>query len=172
MGIDNFISNFAGGARANRFSVVVTWPGAVTHPGIADSIVVSAAQLPASIVGVAQAPYMGRFIPIPGDRTFEDWTITILNDTTFAHRNAFEQWSNLILMNRANIQGTSDYRSITATIAVNQLDRQDNIIKTFNLLNAWPTTISAIDLAYDQNDSIETYSVTFAYASWQSNTTS
>src|ERR1035437_39168 len=172
MGIESFISNFAGGARANRFAVSIIWPAGVTNPGIPDSIVVSAAQLPACVMGVAHAPYMGRAIPIPGDRTFEDWTITVLNDTTFAHRNAFETWSNLILMNRANIQGTPDYRSITTTLTVNQLDRQDNIIKTFQILNAWPTIVTAIDLAYDQNDTIETYSVTFAYASWQSNTTS
>jgi len=168
MGLDKFIGNFRGGARANRFKVELNYP--VAGPNIEDYIVVAAAQLPASIMGVAHAQFMGRFIPIPGDRTFDDWTITVLNDTTFSHRNAFERWSEAILANQQNFQGTANYRSMTAPLNVHQLDRQGNRIKSFTLWHAWPTVISAIDLAYDQNDAIETYSVTFAYAHWSSDT--
>lgn len=168
MGIDTFIANFQNGARANRFRVAINWPGLVGTPNVRDDIVVSAAALPSSIVGVVQVPYMGRQIPIPGDRTFEDWTITILNDTSFSHRNAFERWSNAILSHRGNIQASPSYRDFVTNISVVQLDRADTIIKTFTLRNAWPTNITQIDLGYDQNDTIETYTVTFAYTDWDS----
>lgn len=168
MGIDNFISNFKGGARANRFRVTITWPGLVGTPAVRDEIVVSAAALPSSVLGVVIVPYLGRQIPIPGDRTFEDWTITILNDVTFSHRNALERWSNLILSHEGNIQGSASYRDLVTTIDVVQLDRDDKVIKSFKLLNAFPTNISQIDVGYDQNDTIETYSTTFSYTHWTS----
>ena len=169
MSIDDFVSNFTGGgARANRFAVAITWPGLVTAPNVRDNIVVSAASLPSSIMGVTHVPYMGRQIPIPGDRTFEDWTITVQNDISFSHRNAFESWSNMILSHDANVQAAPTYQTMVTNIVVNQLDRQDNIIKTFTLRNAWPTNISQIDLSYAENDTVETYTVTFAYTDWQS----
>ena len=171
MSIDDFVSQFEGGARANRFAVAITWPGLITAPNVRDNIMVTAASLPASILGVANAAYMGRNIPIPGDRTFEDWTITVRNDITFSHRNAFESWSNAILAHNANTQLFPTYSSMVTNIVVNQLDRDDNIIKTFTLRNAWPTNVSQIDLAYDQNDTIETFTVTFAYTDWQSTQT-
>lgn len=168
MGIENFISNFKGGARANRFRVTITWPGLVGTPSVRDEIVVSAAQLPASTIGVIQVPYLGRQIPIPGDRTFEDWTITLLNDTTFSHRNALERWSNLMLSHEGNVQSGASYRDLVTVIDVVQLDRDDKVIKSFKLHNAFPTNITPIDVSYDANDSVETYSTTFSYSHWTS----
>lgn len=168
MGIDTFISAFQGGARSNRFKVIITWPGIVGAPNVRDEIVVSGAALPASFVGTIQAPYMGRQIPIPGDRTFEDWTINVQNDVSFSHRNAFERWSNKILSHSGNTQEASNYKDLVTNITVHQLDRDDNIIKSFVLKNAWPTNIGQIDLSYDANDQIEVYPVTFSYTFWES----
>jgi hypothetical protein len=171
MSIDDFIAAWEGGSRANRFAVAITWPGLITAPNVRDNLMVTAASLPASILGVANVPYMGRMIPMPGDRTFEDWTITVRNDITFSHRNAFEAWSNAILSHDGNTQLFPTFSSMVTNIVVNQLDRDDNIIKTFTLRNAWPTHISGIDLSYDANDAVETFTVTFAYTDWQSPTT-
>ena len=169
-GINDFIASFKGGARPNRFRVQITWPGLVGTPNVRDEIVVSAAQHPSSQVGVVQAPYQGRFIPLPGDRTFEDWTINVLNDKSFSHRNAFERWSNLINSHEGNIQGTDDYRNLVGTVDVVQLDREDVILKTYKLFNAWPSIVAPIELGYDQNDVLSQYSVTFSYSHWQSAT--
>lgn len=166
--LNNFISAFQGGAKANRFSVQITYPSAVGTPDIRDEVVVTAAGLPASVVGTILVPYQGRQIPIPGDRTFEDWTITVLNDKTFSHRNVFERWSNLINAHEENVQGTESYKDLLSTINVNQLDKDDTVIKTVKLYNAWPSNIAQIDLGYDQNDIIEQYTVTFSYTHWVS----
>ena len=171
MSINDFIANFKGGARPNRFRVQITWPGIVGTPNVRDEIVVSAAGLPASVIGVIPVPYKGRQIPVPGDRTFEDWTITVVNDTTFSHRNAFERWLNLINAHEANVQGTDTYKNLLATVDVVQLDRDDKILKTVKLFNVFPTNVAQIDLGYDQNDVLEQYTVTFSYSHWGSGNT-
>lgn len=170
MSINDFISNFRGGARPNRFRVQITWPGLVGAPDVRDEIVVSAAGHPASVVGIVPAAYQGRQIPIPGDRTFEDWTITVVNDKSFSHRNAFERWSNLINSHEGNIQGADSFRNLVGTLDVVQLDRDDSVLKTYKLFNAWPNNIAQIDLGYDQNDVLEQYTVTFSYSHWGSPT--
>lgn len=170
MSINNFIANFKNGARPNRFKVQLAWPALVGTPDVRDEFVVSAATLPSSTLGIIQIPYMGRQIPVPGDRTFEDWTISILNDKSFSHRNAFERWSNLILSHESNVQGTETYRDLITTLTVFQLDRSEKVLKTYKLYNAWPNTITPIDLGYDQNDTIEQYTVTFSYTHWESPT--
>lgn len=166
--LNDFISSFRGGARPNRFRVQISYPAIVGTPDIRDDVVVTAAGMPASIMGQILVPYRGRQIPIPGDRTFEDWTVTVINDTTFSHRNAFERWSNLMNAHEGNIQGTDSYRNLVGTVDVVQLDRDDTILKTIKLLNCWPSNIAQIDLGYDQNDILEQYTVTWSYSHWQS----
>lgn len=166
--ITDFISNFRGGARPNRFRVTFTYPAAVGSPNVRDSIVIKAAQLPESTTGVIQVPYMGRQIPVPGDRTFQDWNITVVNDTTFSHRNLFERWSNLINGHESNLQGASSYKDLLATVDIVQLDRDDRVLKTIKLYNMFPTTIGAIELGYDQQDTIEEFTVTLSYSHWAS----
>jgi len=171
MSINDFISNFKGGARPNKFRVQITWPGLVGTPNVRDEIVVNAAGLPASVIGVIPVPYKGRQIPVPGDRTFEDWTITVINDTTFSHRNAFERWLNAVNGHESNLQNTDSYKNLLGTVDIVQLDRDDRIIKTVKLFNAFPTNVAQIDLGYDQNDMLEQYTVTWSYSHWASGTT-
>lgn len=168
MAIQDFIQNFNTGSRANRFKIQITWPSGVTAPNVADYIVCSAAQLPSSIIGVASVPFFGRQIPVPGDRQFEDWTVTVQNDVSFSHRNAFESWSNQILSHESNVQAFANYAAMTANILVQQLDRQDKVIKTFTLQNAWPNHVSQIDLDYGNDNVVETFTVTFSYVLWAS----
>ena len=166
--LNNFISNFKGGQRSNRFRVQITYPAIVGTPDVRDEIMVSAAGMPASNIGTILVPYQGRQIPIMGDRTFEDWTATVVNDITHSHRNTFERWSNLINAHEGNIQGTDSYRDLVATIDVSQLDRKGAVTKTVRLFNAWPVNIAQIDLGYDQNDTLQQYTVQFAYSHWGS----
>jgi len=169
--ITDFISSFRGGARPNRFKVIITWPGVAGTPNVRDEFVVTAAQLPASVIAPVIVPYKGRQIPVPGDRIFEDWTITVLNDVSFSHRNSFERWINAINGHRSNVSATSNYKDLLATIDVIQLDRDDATLKTVRIFNAFPTNLTPIDLGYDQNDVLELYTVTFSMSHWESTTT-
>lgn len=161
--IYEFISGIRDVARSNRFEVVITWPTAVGSPNKQDKLVIQAAQMPAYTVGVLQVPYKGRQIPMPGDRTYEPWNITVLNDISMSHRNKFEKWQDLLNGQQSNVQGVANYKDIVTTIEIIQHDRNDNVIAVKTLHNAWVSSVSAIELGYDQNDQAQTYTVTFMF---------
>ena len=164
--IDDFKANLiGGGARANQFRVTVTPP-----PGIAigldvrrTSFLVRGSNLPAQTLTPIEIPFRGRKIYIAGDREFADeWTTTFMNDTDFMIRNAMERWSNGIndLADNTGVIAPADYQS---DLTVEQLDRDDTVLKTYVFRSAWPTTISAIDLTSDAADAIEEFEVTWRY---------
>ena len=164
--IDDFKANLlGGGARANQFRVTVTPP-----PGIAigldvrrTSFLVRASALPAMTMTPIAIPFRGRSIYIAGDREFADeWTTTFMNDTDFMIRNAMERWSNGIndLADNTGVISPADYQS---DLTVEQLDRDDTVLKTYIFRSAWPTTVSAIDLTSDAADAIEEFEVTWRY---------
>ena len=164
--IDDFKANLiGGGARANQFRVTITPP-----PGIAigldvrrTSFLVSASNLPAQTLGEITVPFRGRNIYIAGDRTFGDpWTTTFMNDTDFMIRNAMERWSNGIndFANNTGVIAPSDYQT---DLQVDQLDRDDTVLKTYIFRSAWPTTVSQIDLSTEEATAIETFDVTWRY---------
>ena len=166
------MGQFRGGTRPNRFRVILTYPGLVGSPNVQDEIVVTAASIPESTIGRIDVPYMGRTIPLPGTRQFPDWTISVTNDTTFSHRNAFEKWLNALNAHEGNTQATLDTRALMATLDVAQLDlNSDNVLKNYKFYNAFPTNLSPIDLSYSNNDQLSSFSVTFAYSHWGANTT-
>ncbi len=170
--IDDFKARLqGGGARANLFRAIITFPGFAGGDTELTSFLCKAAQLPASVVGNIAVPFRGRNINIAGDRTFEPWTITIINDTDFAVRNAMERWMNAINEHRNNkgLQNPSEYQT---DMSVQQMDRQENVIKEVQLFGCFPTNVSAIDLAYDSNDAIEEFTVELQVSYWTSDTTS
>ena len=164
--IDDFKANLiGGGARANQYRVTVTPP-----PGIAigldvrrASFLVTASSLPAQTLGEIAIPFRGRNIYIAGDRTFDDpWTTTFMNDTDFMVRNAMELWSNGIndLANNTCVISPADYQS---DLTVEQLDRDDTVLKSYIFRSAWPTSVGAVELTNDTADAIETFEVTWRY---------
>ena len=164
--IDEFKANLiGGGARANQFRVTVTPP-----PGIAigldvrmASFLVRASNLPAQTLGEIAVPFRGRQIYIAGDRTFDEtWTTTFLNDTDFMVRTAIELWMNGIndLADNTGVIAPADYQT---DLTVEQLDRDDTVLKTYIFRSAWPTSTSAIELSSDQADAIEEFEVTWRY---------
>ena len=164
--IDDFKANLiGGGARANQYRVTITPP-----PGIATgldvrraSFLVTASNLPAQTLAEIAIPFRGRNIYIAGDREFgESWTTTFYNDTDFMIRNAMERWSNGIndLANNTGVIAPADYQS---DLTVEQLDRDDTILKSYIFKSAWPTTISSIELTNAAAADIETFSVTWRY---------
>jgi len=166
--IDEFKANLiGGGARANQYRVIVTTPPAiVTGLDINRmSYLCKATSLPGQTIGEVAVNFRGRQLFLAGDREFETWTTTVINDTDFMVRNAMERWMNGINDLDANtgLTNVSDY---TADITVEQLDRDDNILKSYILKNCWPTAVTAIELSYDTTNDIETFDVTWRYTSF------
>lgn len=157
---------FGGGARPNQFRVGLNFPNAVsagTLVGLNAQFLCKAAQLPASNVENVQTFYRGRPVNFAGERSFEPWTVTIYNDTTFSIRNAMEAWSNSI-SNFTGTNGLTRARDYQTDMQVFQLDRNgDAPIKQYNFVNAYPMSISAIELDFESNNVIEQFQVTFMY---------
>ena len=164
--IDDFKANLlGGGARANQFRVTITPPaGIATGLDVRRaSFLVRASNLPAQTLGEIVVPFRGRQIYIAGDRTFDDtWSTTFLNDTDFMVRTAMELWMNGI-NDLADGTGTSTLADYQTDLQVEQLDRDDTILKTYIFRSAWPTTVAQIDLTSDTADAIEEFEVTWRY---------
>ena len=173
-----------GGARPNLFEVTVpSFPSGIPADAWGQEeqrdfkFLCKAAQLPGSTVPSIAVPFRGRVLKVAGDRTFDDWTVTIINDESFNLRTGFEKWMDGIskLDDGTGIVNPNSYMS---DAQVRQLGRSDAkgsatnngaagggnvILRTYNFFDMFPTEVSAIDLSYDTGDSIEEFTVTFAY---------
>jgi len=168
LGVDDFKSKLrGGGARPNLFKATINFPAYAQGDVEITSFLCSAAQLPASTMGLITVPFRGRQIKIAGDRTFDTWSPTILNDTDFAVRNAMERWMNGINNHRQNT-GLTNVVDYEADLVVEQLDKDGSTLKTYNFRGCFPTNISAIDLNYATTDAIEDFTVEFQVQYWES----
>lgn len=175
--IFTFLSNFrGGGARANRYEVHLTFPSGVAGAVVAAqkiSFTCTAASIPSSQLGTAIVPYKGRQIKVPGDKTFDDWNVTIALDNDWIGRSIFERWhdamngftSNLTVPNMINPT------NVFATAQVHQMDRADRIIQTYEVEAIWPTVVAEATLGYAENDAVMLQQVTFAVNNWRSGST-
>jgi hypothetical protein len=167
LGVDDFKAKLrGGGARPNYFQVTLNYPGYANGDPELTSFLVSAAQLPGSTFGAIDVNYRGRVLKMAGDRTFETWTVTIINDTDFAIRNAMERWSNGINNFKTNT-GLNSPIQYEADLKVDQLDRNGDSLKTYTFRGAYPVNIGAIELSYDNTNAIENFTVEFAYQYWE-----
>ena len=129
-------------------------------------------QIPASTIGVIPVPFRGRQMKIAGDRTFADWTITVINDHDWVIRNQFDNWSNRINNTISNVsaRGSSAPGSIGNYMTdgtINHLGRDGEITATYILKGCWPSEVAAIDLSYDSTDTVEEFTVTLSYHHWE-----
>lgn len=181
--IADFKSQLAGGgARPNLFEVTLaTLPEAAVSSGWdADkfSYMCKAAALPASNIASIDVPFRGRIFKVAGDRTFDTWTVTVINDEDFVLRNAFEIWMDGI-SKRENALGSTLPSSYMIDAQVKQYGRgstpsstnssgaDPSVLKTYEFQSIFPINISAIDLSYDSSDTIEEFTVEFAVQSWR-----
>ena len=130
------------------------------------TFLVKAANIPSSVVGVVDVPYRGRMLKIAGDRTFEPWTVTVLNDQSFKFRAFFEAWSSNIQALQQNYQNANTIADYQAMAKVRQMDRKGSIIRTYKFEGIWPSNISAIELDWGNNDTPEEYTVEFQVQYW------
>ena len=177
------ISNFkaaliGGGARPNLFEVeLTTLPAGITWDADNFRYMCKAAQLPASQIANIDVPFRGRIFKVAGDRTVDQWSVTIINDENFRLRNAFEEWVNLIANLDTNL-GATDPSAYMVNAKVYQLGRgsspnsqtnagnANSVLKEYEFQDIFPTTVSAIDLSYDSTDAIEEFTVDFQVQSY------
>jgi hypothetical protein len=196
--LEDFKARMIGGAaRPNLFEVEINFPNFSTE-GTSQSttdntrtvaelsrFMIKTAALPASNIGVINVPFRGRELKIAGDRTFDVWTITVINDIDFSIRTAFEKWMNAInkhddnsgLINPAQYQrdaivkqfgrssvssAQSNVTNPTATAAGDQIP----VLKAYKFYGIFPTAVSAIDLSYDSSDTIEEFTVDLQVQWW------
>ena len=158
-----------GGVRPTMFQVEMAFPEAVVvDPTQADNegtYLIKAAQLPASSVGFIEVPFRGRKLKVSGDRTFEDWSVTVTNDVTFGLRKGFEKWTELI-QNMNFALGANELNDYFASAVVRQLDRDGNQLRAYRFEGIWPTAVDAIELSFDSTDTVEEFGVTFKVQYW------
>jgi len=180
------ITNFrdrlvGGGARPNLFEVNIELPdGVVGQADYRDDVrfMVKAAEIPAANIGNIPVPFRGRVLPVAGDRTFDPWTVTVINDSKFNIRDAMEQWSNKINDLQFDV-GDISPAAYQTKAEVFQLSRGGkssgasstggetiNVLRTYNFEGIYPSVVSSIPLDYGATDSIEEFQVTFNYLFW------
>lgn len=163
-----------GGARPNLFEVRINFLENLTgSESDIDRFMVKSAALPASNLGPVEVPFRGRVLKVAGDRTFDTWTVTVINDENFSHRRSFESWMQNVAQysDHSGRTNPSDYmgqatvyqlgrstsqRQGTATVGSNS-----RILAQYKFVDIFPTNVSAIDLSYDSTDTIEEFTVEF-----------
>ena len=163
-----------GGTRANLFEVQMSFP---TYLSVSDEnetindipFLVKAAEIPASNIGNIPVPFRGRILPIAGDRTFDPWTVTIINDTNFRLRDVMERWSDSIndLQTAQGRTNPEEYQTKASVIQLDRLGKKpgDTIreLRTYDFTGIYPNVVSSIPLDHGATDTIEEFQVTFNY---------
>jgi hypothetical protein len=174
--VTEFRANLIGdGARPNLFQVSLVFPTVANSPvaGQRISFLAKTAQLPGSTIGTVPLFYFGREMKFAGNRTFPDWSITIINDEDFNVRNAFETWMDSLNSHSLNVRNPAAFNQLlyTTEAKVTQFSKSGLPLKSYKFVGMFPTDLSPIELDWGSNDSIEEFSVTLAYQFWESDTT-
>tara|TARA_B100001109_G_C18653645_1_gene376229 strand:- start:26 stop:613 length:588 start_codon:yes stop_codon:yes gene_type:complete len=168
--ITGFKSKLAGGGtRPNLFEVEIAFPDETqigNDTKEKSRFLIKAAALPASNITPIDVNFRGRILKIAGDRTFDTWTVTVLNDVDFSIRSAFEKWMNLINKMEDNT-GEQDPAVYQPDAYVHQLDRDGSTLRTYKFHDVFPTQVSQIDLSYETTDAIEEFTVEFQVQWWE-----
>ena len=167
-----------GGARPNLFEVeLTTLPAGIAWPSDNFRYMCKAAQLPASVIANIDIPFRGRIFKVAGDRTIEPWSITVINDEDFRIRKAMEEWVDRIAKLENNL-GATDPSAYMVNAKVFQLGRgatvssstnagnRNAVLREYEFIDIFPTSVSSIDLSYDSSDTIEELVVDFAVQSF------
>ena len=175
--IIDFKSKLNGGVRPNLYQVDIDFPeraigalnGATKGSLMGETrYLCRSTSLPTHSQGLIEVPFRGRFLKIPGDRTFEAWTATFYNTSDFNLRAAFENWINIANQTDENIGVVGGLDALFTDVTVRQLSKdsaggKNSVLRTYRLVDAWPTSVGAINVAFDSNDAIEEFDVEFQY---------
>jgi hypothetical protein len=159
--IDQFKAQLIGGGpRANRFKIFI--------PRAGDKIefLAKAGNIPSATLGVVEVQWRGSVLKLAGDRTFENWTVSIINDVEFSARTALEAWQTEIQeLGGGNGSTTTDY--LISRAFVEQLGKDDSVLARYEFFNMFPVNIGAIELSHETVDSLEQFDVEFAFSHWE-----
>lgn len=169
LGVDQFKAKLqGGGARPNLFKISLNYPGALgnAETDIA-SFLCNAGSLPTSNISPVAVPFRGRLLYVAGDRTFDPWSVNIINDTNFQVRKDMERWMSVINAHEENT-GATNPLNYQCDLTVEQLDKDESTLYSYIFHGCFPTNISDIALAYGNNDTIEEFGVSFQVQYWTS----
>ena len=172
-GQNSFISKLAkGGARATLFDVNITLKGDTpttgSNPGF--KFMCKGVQIPANALGITTVNYFGRAVKIPGNRTFEDLTTTVINDEGYYLRNQLESWMAKLNSHEGNVRDAAMIKKLdgyTADMTVWTYMKTGVADQGYKFENCFPTALDQIDVNWDPNDAVMEYTVTWAYDYWE-----
>ena len=175
--VTEFKSNLKqGGARPSLFKVDFTYPSGITAPPTRSEFLVKATTIPASTIGSYDVFYHGKAIHVAGDRSFDTWDTTIINDEDFGIRDTLENWmatiSNHTLNTRdkdvfqANDRSEGQSAKYKASLMVTQFSKAGDDLRTYVFTGAWPSALSTINLDWATASEIEEFTCTWMYDSW------
>ena len=178
--VSDFKSNLAsggGGARPSLYEVSINNShntdlsfGPTSAKGYS-GLLVKAAAIPAGNIAPLPVNYAGRAYKWNGFRTFDNWTVTVINDEDFSARNRMMQWMRLI---GGKMDGTrnatfgdpiSSGKYFDGDAEVTQLGTDGQAKQKYKFNYLWPTEISGIAVDWS-SDAIQEYTVTFCYDYW------
>ena len=159
--IDQFKAQLIGGGpRANRFKVFIP------RAGNKIEFLCKAANIPAGTLGEVVVPFRGHNLKLAGERTFEDWQITVINDVEFSVRSGLEAWQEEIqALDSGEGSTTTDY--LISRAFVEQLNKDDSVLARYEFFNMFPKNLGAIELSYDTVDALEEFTVDFTFSHWE-----
>ena len=178
--IDNFVNNGLrhGGARPTLFDVVVTFPAALqgVPSGALEKLrfTARATSIPASTIAPVEVPYFGRNVKVAGDRSFADWSVTVMNDEDYSVRNAFEAWHNNVntIVSNRRLVPDNPRGGYKGTAVVRQYSKRGTLggdtdfIKAYQFVNIFPINVEEMGMDWDAVNTIQTFGVTFSYDYW------
>jgi hypothetical protein len=171
--ISEFKSNLKqGGARPSLFKVLFQYPSRITTPPTKAEFLVKATTIPASTIGSYDVFYHGKAIHVAGDRSFDTWDTTIINDEDFGIRNTLESWMASISNHKLNTRdkgvfdtSEGDVAKYKTTLQVQQFSKAGDDLRTYIFNGAWPSSLSTINLDWGTQE-IEEFTCTWMYDSW------
>ena len=174
--VAQFKSNLKqGGARPALFNVEFQYPSGIKAPPTLAKFLVKATTIPASTIGSYDVYYHGKAIKVAGDRSFDTWDTTIINDDDFGIRKTLEAWMAGISNHSLNTRNKETFRDMgegdaakyKKTIKVQQYSKDGKILRTYLFKGAWPSALSTINLDWATASEIEEYTCTWVYDSWE-----
>ena len=159
--IDEFKAQLIdGGPRANRFKVFLP------RAGNNIEFLCKGASIPSAVIGEVPVNFRGSILKLAGDRTFENWSVTIINDADFSARAGLEAWQTEIqAMDSGTGMSTTDY--LLSRAFVEQLGKDDSTLARYEFFNMFPLNIGNIELSYETVDALEEFTVEFSYSHWE-----
>ena len=162
-----------GGARPTLYFVQVMPPSGISRTGNDGldganfiSFMAQTASIPSGNIGMIEVPYMGRKVKMAGDRTYEDWNTTVVNDEGFTVRNYVEKWQELINGPISNVTLANSYSEYTSVAHVVHLSKSGEKIAEYAMQDCWPSVVAGIELGWETNDSLETFDITWTFNQW------